>query len=131
FAIWLTRSYARGDLLTATLFDAAFVLLYSLAPFVAAKIGRPFGEAAARAEYVAPALLFVFAAIAAIEPAAATPWTAFGVLFALLAVIAWRSLATGQSGLYFVAAFFALVAEATWSSLHLTNERIGTSIALY
>jgi hypothetical protein len=131
FAIWLTRSYARGDWLTAAGFAAAFVVLYSLAPFIAARLKRPFGEATRRAEYAAPALLFVFAVIARVDPAVATPWTVFGILFALLALIAWRALATLESGLYFVAAFFALVAEASWSATFLTTDRLLASTVLY
>ena len=131
FAIWLTRSYERGDWLLAAGFAAAFVVLYSLAPFIADKLKRPFEGAARRAEYAAPALLFVFAVIARVDPAVATPWTAFGILFALLGIIAWRALASLESGLYFVAAFFALVAEAAWSATFLTTDRLFESVVLY
>jgi hypothetical protein len=131
FAIWLSRSYARGDWLTGAGFAAAFVLLYSLAPFIADKLKRSFDSVTRRAEYAAPALLFVFAVIARVDPAVATPWTVFGILFALLGVIAWRALATLESGLYFVAAFFALVAEASWSATYLTTDRLLASVVLY
>jgi hypothetical protein len=131
FAIWLTRSYLHPDWPVAVGFTGAFIALYSFAPFVADKLGRPFSDATRRAEYVAPMLLFVLAVIARIEPAVATPWTLFGVLFALLLVIAWRALASEQPGLYFVAAFFALVAEGAWSSMNLTSERLFASIVLY
>jgi hypothetical protein len=131
FAIWLTRSYAHADWLLAVGFDAAFILLYSLAPVVAEKVGRPLADSTRRAEYVAPALLFVFAVIARIEPAVATPWTLFGILFALLGVIAWRAVASEESALYFTAAFFTLVAEASWSATFLTTERLFASIVLY
>jgi len=131
FGIWLTRSYARGDWLTGAGFAAAFVLLYSLAPFIADTLKRSFDSVTRRAEYAAPALLFVFAVIARVDPAVATPWIVFGILFALLGVIAWRALATLESGLYFVAAFFALVAEAAWSATYLTTDRLLASVVLY
>jgi len=131
FVVWLTRSYLPGDLLSATGFAAAFVLLYSFAPLVAAGLREPFTARARRAEYVAPCLLFVFAVMARIDPAAAAPWIPFGILFALLGVIAWRALASDEPGLYFVAAFFALVAEAAWSATFLTPARVPASIALY
>ena len=73
----------------------------------------------------------MFAVIARVDPAVATPWTVFGILFALLALIAWRALATLESGLYFVAAFFALVAEASWSATFLTTDRLLASTVLY
>src|SRR6476661_11183808 len=52
-------------------------------------------------------------------------------MFALLALIAWRALATRESGLYFVAAFFAVAAEASWSATFLTPDRLRSAIVLY
>jgi hypothetical protein len=55
----------------------------------------------------------------------------FGTMFALLALIAWRALAAPDSVLYFIAAFFAVAAEATWSATFLSTETLGRGIALY
>ena len=44
----------------------------------------------------------------------------FAALFAVLAVIAWRALEASEAGLYFVGAFFAVAAEASWSATYLT-----------
>jgi hypothetical protein len=131
FAVWLARSYANASWIIATAFVVAFVVLYSLAPLIAARFGRPFTGIARRAEYAAPVLLFVFAVLARIEPAAATPTVLFSALFALLGLIAWRALTTGESNLYFIAAFFAGAAEAAWSATFLTAEHLRAAIVLY
>ncbi len=130
-AIWLTQSYATGSWIIATGAVAALVALYSLAPMMATRMGHGFGPVAQRAEFAAPALLLLFPVLARIEPAVATPALLFSVLFGLLALIAWRALTTGTSPLYFIAAFFTVAAEATWSATFLTTVRLGSAIALY
>ena len=81
--------------------------------------------------YTAPFLLFVFPVVARIEPAVASPFGLFGALFFLLALLGWRALATSNAPLYFVAAFFGVAAEASWSATHLVAERLGAAVALY
>jgi len=103
--IWLAVSYSSGAWITVTLFAAACGAFYALAPMAGDLAGRPLTGAGAKAIYAAPILLFVFPVIARIEPAAADPFILFGAMFALLALIAWRALATPESGLYFIAAF--------------------------
>jgi uncharacterized membrane protein len=130
FAIWLGRY--PGDALTmATLFAGVFVVLYLLAPMIAEWCEKPFEGIAAQAVYAAPILLFVFPVLARIEPAAASPWLLFGVLFVLLALLAWRALVIPASPMFFLSAFFALVAEAAWSATHLLTEQLGTAVLLY
>jgi uncharacterized membrane protein len=131
FAIWLAVSYASSAWITVTLFTAAFGAFYALAPMAAALAGRPLTGVGARAVYAAPILLFVFPVIARIEPAVAEPFLLFGTLFALLALIAWRALATQESGLYFIAAFFAVAAEASWSATFLSADHLRAAIVLY
>ena len=130
FAIWLGR-YPSGALTMVALFTAVFVLLYLLAPMIAERLKKPFEGIAVQAIYAAPILLFVFPVLARIEPAAASPWMLFGTLYVLLALIAWRALAIPDSTLFFIAAFFALAAEASWSATHLVTERLGTAVLLY
>jgi uncharacterized membrane protein len=130
FAIWIGR-YPPGALLIASSFSAVFVLLYLLAPVIAAWLKKPFEGIAAQAIYAAPILLFVFPALARIEPAAESPWMLFGILYVVLAVIAWRALAIPNAVLFFIASFFALAAEASWSATHLLTERLGTAVLLY
>ena len=131
FATWLAKAYAPGAWTIAIVFAALFVAFYLVAPLVAARMRRPFEGPAARSVYAAPLLLFVFPVIARIEPAVGTPGLLFGTLFVLLALIAWRALAARESALYFVAAFFAVAAEAAWSATFLTTESLGRGIALY
>ena len=131
FATWMARSYSSAAWVIVMAFAAAFVVLYSLAPLAAAHASRPFGDTGRRTEYAAPVLLFVFAALARIEPDVASPLILFSVLFGTLALIAWRAVTSGESGLYFVAAFFAVVAEAAWSATFLTAEHLRAAIALY
>jgi uncharacterized membrane protein len=130
FAIWISR-YPPGTLTIVSIFSAVFVLLYLLAPAIAGWLKKPFEGIAAQAIYAAPILLFMFPALARIEPAAASPWMLFGTLYVLLAVIAWRALAIPNSALFFIASFFALAAEASWSAAHLLTERLGTAVMLY
>ena len=130
FAIWIGK-YPSGALAMASIFNAIFVLLYLLAPAIAERLKKPFEGIAVQAIYAAPILLFVFPVLARIEPAAASPWILFGTLYVLLALIAWRALAIPASPLFFVAAFFALAAEASWSATHLVTERLGTAVLLY
>jgi hypothetical protein len=131
FAIWLAMSYSSSAWITVTVFATVCGAFYALAPMVATLIGRPLTGAGATAVYAAPLVLFVFPVIARIEPAAGEPLVLFGAMFALLGLIAWRALATGESGLYFVAAFFAVAAEASWSATFLTPERLRAAIVLY
>src|SRR6185503_13615633 len=130
FAIWIGK-YPSGALTIASIFNAIFVVLYLLAPAIAERLKKPFEGIGVQAIYAAPILLFVFPALARIEPAAASPWMLFGTMYLLLALIAWRALAIPASPLFFVAAFFALAAEASWSATHLLTERLGTAVLLY
>jgi uncharacterized membrane protein len=130
FAIWIGR-YPPGALTMATLFAGVFVLLYLLAPMIADRVKKPFEGIAVQAIYAAPILLFIFPVLARTEPAAASPGLLFGTLYVLLALIAWRALAIPRPPIFYVSAFFALAAEASWSATHLVTERLGTAVLLY
>ena len=129
-ATWLAVSYAADARHTAVAFTAVFVLLYLFAPAIANRFGRPLADRP-RTAYAAPFLLFVCAALAGVEPAFAQPWPLFAPLLALVLLIAWRASATATGGLYFVAAFFAVAAQAIWSAEHLVVDRLGTAVAVY
>jgi uncharacterized membrane protein len=131
FAVWLATSYAASAWRLAIAFTVVFAIFFALAPMAAARAGRPFSSLGSRTIYAAPILLFVFPVIVGIEPAAASPLVPFAGLFVVLAVIAWRALALNEAGLYFVAAFFAVAAEASWSATHLVADRLGPAVALY
>jgi uncharacterized membrane protein len=131
FAIWLGVSYSSSAWTTAVASVAASVVLFVAAPMVAEWLGHRFSDVGAFAVYAAPTLLFVFTVIARIEPAVAAPWGLFAPLFALLALLAWRALATGDMALYFAAAFFGVSAEGSWSSTHLTIDHLPAALQLY
>jgi uncharacterized membrane protein len=131
FAVWLGQSYAHSAWTTALGFASAFVVFFALAPVLAARFGRSLAGASARAVYAAPILLFVFPAITRIEPAADSPLALFAPLLALLVLIAWRAFALDEFQLYYVAAFFGLVAEAAWSATHLTVDHLRAGFVVY
>jgi uncharacterized membrane protein len=131
-AIWLSGSYVTDARFVVLGFTVAFFALFLAAPSIADRLGRPFDDTGRVATYAAPALLFVFAALARLDPAFGRSWfVLFAVLFALVIVCAWRALATGQGGLYYVASFFALAAQAVWSTLYLTPDRLGAAVIVY
>ena len=115
----------------AALFTRSLRAALSAVAVIAERLKKPFTGIAVQAIFAAPILLFVFPVLARIEPAAASPWMLFGTLYVLLALIAWRALAIPNSALFFIAAFFALAAEASWSATHLVTERLGTAVLLY
>jgi len=101
----------------------------SLVPVIAARAGRPLESTVGNSVLAAPALLFIFPALIAIEPRCSAPLPVFGAFFALMTVIAAFSIARREQLLYYVAAFFAVVAEATWSVRYLNEETL-LSIAI-
>jgi len=131
FAAWLAVSYAHGAFATVVAFASAFILFFALAPVCARQLNRQLPGVSARAIYAAPVLFAVFAAIARIEPSAASPAPLFAPLLALLAIVAWQAFARREFPLYYVGAFFATIAEATWSATHLTADHLAAAFALY
>ncbi len=130
-AIWLAVSYAGSARLTALAFTALFAVFFGLAPAIARRFGRPIAGAAVQAIFVAPLVLFLPAALARIEPAFASPMPLFATVIALVLLVAWRAAVERDGRLYFIAAFFAIAAQAAWSVTHLTVESLGTAITWY
>jgi Predicted membrane protein (DUF2339) len=130
-AVWLAVSYAPGARHTALAFTALFAVFFGLAPAIARRFGRAFEGAGVRAIFVAPLVLFLPAALARIEPAFASPMPLFATVIALVLLVAWRAAVEREGRLYFIAAFFAIAAQAAWSVTHLTVESLGTAIGWY
>ena len=131
-ATWILATRARPSQgLVALGFTALFSVFYVVAPVVAGWLARPLTGAAARAHYAAPLLLTTFPVLAAIEPSFVAPWPLMGTLLALVVLIAWRAVASGSGSLYYIAAFFAIAAQAVWSAVHLSLERLGTAVGVY
>ena len=130
-AVWLATSYSERFLFVALAFTSAFVILYLFAPTIALRFAHPLSGRAGRSAFAAPALLFVYPVIAGIDRSLEAPWPLFGPLLALLLVIAWRAVALERGGLFFVASFFAVAAEAVWSAAHLTVDRLPAAVSIY
>ncbi|MGH9331829.1 MAG: DUF2339 domain-containing protein, partial [Vicinamibacterales bacterium] len=130
-AVWLAVSYAPRARYAALAFPALFATLFAMGPAIARRFGRAFAGAGAQAIYVAPLLLFAPAALARIEPAFASPLPLFATVIALVLLIAWRAAAEEEGHLYFIAAFFAIAAQAAWSVTHLMADRLGTAVQWY
>ena len=128
-ASWLAFSFTPGTWLPPLLFCAVFVTFFICAPLLAARAGRRFE--AKGAEFAAPLLLFVPVVLARLEPAFSAPLPLFATLLGLVLLIAWRSIASGTGVLYYLAAFFAVAAQASWSATHLRLELLPAAVAVY
>ena len=138
FAIWLGGSYHAAAWPGILVAVAAFALFYLAAPFTTsiALVRRraadvDFGPIASRAVLAAPLLLFAFPVLIAREPNAGSPALLFTGLIALLAACAGFAIVRRTGIVYFIAAFFAVAAEAVWSAKYLTPERLIPALAIY
>jgi len=140
WAVWLRTGYYPSAWPSILAWLAAFVVFFLAAPWIAERpwvVGRwPAAKSmaqppAAYALFAGPLLLFVFSALLTLEPRAANPALTFGVLLALLAACAWVAIARGEGAVHFIAAFFALAAEAIWSARFLRPERLLPALAVY
>jgi hypothetical protein len=139
FALWLGRGYTVAAWPGVLGFLALFVGFFLAASWLDRRWGGgrtglgggPPHRAWALGRLTAPLLLFVVPVLLAMEPAAAAPALPFGVLAVLLAAIAAAAIGYGDGKLHFLAAFFAVVAEAVWSTRHLDADRLLSGVALY
>jgi hypothetical protein len=130
-ATLLAVSYWSGARHPIVVFTAAFVIVFLFAPWVAAWFDHPFRALGARTAYAAPLMLFAFPVLLGIEPAFARPWAPLGTLLVLIVTIAWRSAVAGTGAMYFIAAFFAVAAQASWSARHLDAETLRAGVSIY
>ncbi|MEO8624140.1 MAG: DUF2339 domain-containing protein, partial [bacterium] len=132
FAIWFQTSYTAAAWPWILGIVSAFVLFYLAAPFIAGILqGGELRGVGALSVFAAPLLLFAFPLLMAIEPLAAAPGLPFGVLFVLLAACAAFAIIARAGPVHYIAALFALAAEAVWSSRHLDAEHLYAGLALY
>ena len=130
FAAWTAVSMPAQAWLAASGLVAGFACFFLAAPAIACWFDRAFEEVGVQAVYVAPTLLLVFA-VTARQPAAAAPAGLFAVLFALMLLLSWRAVAGRQGLLYYIAAFFAVAAQASWSAAHLRIDTLESALVLY
>ena len=131
WAVWLGTSYDDTARQLAIGFVAVFVLLYLFAPTIAGRCARPFSGSGANSVYAAPALLFVFAVIAGIDPGAEPPIPLFAPLLVLVLTCAWRAMALDRGGVFFTASFLGVATQAVWSAAHLTVDWLWPAVAVY
>lgn len=132
FVIWFETSYSAAAWPSVLALVSAFVLFNLLAPVIASSWRDvALDGAGAMSVFAAPALLFTFPLLLVIEPAAAAPALTFGVLFVLVAACAAFAIAARLGAVHYVAAFFALAAEAVWSSKYLDAAHLYSGLALY
>ena len=124
FAVWLARSYTSEAWPTVLGVLAVFVCLYLVAESLARSLGRDEDDLLSAATLAAPLLLATIPALVLLEPAAERPLVLFGAAFALFALVAAVAVRRRRGSLYFVAAFFVLIAEAAWSARYLAPERL-------
>ncbi|MBY0497501.1 MAG: DUF2339 domain-containing protein [Cyanobacteria bacterium] len=130
-SLWLTVAHLPGSMLPMTGFVAAFVVLYLAAPKIAERFSAGFDDIGEYAILTAPLLLVAFPLFVMQDAQAASAVRTFVPLFALVALIVWRSFSESTGRLYFIAAFFALVTEAAWSSKYLVPETLPAALATY
>jgi uncharacterized membrane protein len=132
FAIWFQTSYVAAAWPWMLGIVSAFVITYLTAPIVARALRDVELEGSAMFPvFAAPLLLFAFPLLLAIEPRAGAPALTFGVLFGLLAACAAFAIVARLGTVHYVAAFFALAAEAVWSSRYLDAAHLYSGLALY
>lgn len=135
FLVYLARN-AGSDLLppigpVLLGFISLFVVFYLASPLLARRLRRPFEDVARHAVLAAPALLFTFPLLIGVEPDVPSPALLFGVLFALVAVVSAFAVVEHVGLVHFVAAFFALAAEAVWSGRYLNDEHLLGGLVIY
>ncbi|MEO8033032.1 MAG: DUF2339 domain-containing protein, partial [Acidobacteriota bacterium] len=121
FAVWTATSYNESSWPAILAWIAVFVTGY----LVAERFART------DAVFTSPLLLFMFPTLLAIEDATRAPALLFAVLFLLLGATAAYSLLARRGMPYFIACFFAIVAEGVWSARFLEPQNLWSALILY
>lgn len=130
-AIWFASSYESRAWPGILIFILLFACLYLAAPLGAKRFGKAFADIGKLAVYAVPLILFTFPVLAVIEPACAAPGLLFGGLFLILLGASAYALYAEEGPVYFIAALFALLAEACWASQHLDAAHLYSGLALF
>lgn len=124
---WLLASYDHEAWPAVLGFVVAWMLLYLAAPWVSRRLGRPLETSAlAGTAFLAAAPILIV-----LEPATAAPGLLFGVLFLMLAAAGGFALFYEDGRIHYVAALFAVGAEALWSARHLNERTLVPALVLY
>lgn len=121
FAVWASISYTSTAWPVILAWVAAFITLYLAA---ATKLGPRGSEAGSL-------LFFMFAALAALEPAAQRPELLFGVALLLLGVTAYCATRWSAARLHWIAAILTFVGLAIWTGNHLGESNLASGLMLF
>lgn len=124
---WLRRNYDSDAWPVVVFFLAGFVMTFLVAQWLRSRARR----APSPARFAAPALLIAFALLATNEPTTASPYLLFSVLFGLLLAVAATAIFLADGWLYYAAVPSVLLAQASWSLLYLTVERLIPALVIY
>ncbi len=128
FAVWSGFSYRDFAWPSIVWWVAAFVLFYAAVPALLVMIGRGFGNLGRQTTLAAPVLLFMFTVLSEIELRAVDPRLLFGVLFALVALLGFAAARYRSGTIWFIAAFFAMTAQWSWSAGYLVSSNVGEAM---
>jgi hypothetical protein len=133
FAVWLASSYGPGAWPAAPAFLLLFAALYLGLPWLQARlrVKRPFGDGGQLGVLVGPLLMFGFAALLVLEPAAGDSLVLFGCVLAALGLAAAYAAQFVEGHVWLTAAAAALLAEAVWSVRFLDATRLLPALAVY
>jgi uncharacterized membrane protein len=131
WALWLAASYESGAWPAVQMFAALFAFFYLASPLIARHFGRGFQGVGRYGVYAASLLLFILPCLVAMERACAAPWLIFSTLFLILLGVSAYALFFEERALYYIAAVFAILAEAVWSIKYLTPGRLDSGLAIY
>jgi hypothetical protein len=131
WAIWLTASYDHRAWPSVIGFILLFAFFYLAAPFIARRISRGFKGIGKYAVFAAPLILFALVCITAMEPACESPGILFGALFLIMLGASAYAVHEEEGVVYYIAALFALLAQAVWSIKYLGPERLYSGLGLY
>jgi hypothetical protein len=121
FAIWSAVSYTPLAWPIIVAWIAVFVVLHLA---VGTRLRSAATNAAGLLFAMFPILLFA-------EPRAASPGLLFGSMFVLLVLVAAFAIRWERGSVFYIAAFFAILAEGVWSAKHLTEARLLQGLAIY
>lgn len=131
WALWLAVSYESSAWPSVQVFVALFAFFYMASPLIARHFDRGFKGVGRYGVYAASLLLFVFPFLIAMERRCAEPGLVFGTLFLILLGTSACVLIFEQNAVYYIAAIFAILAEAVWSVNYLRPGRLYSGLVLY
>lgn len=134
FLQWWTanpEATASGRWRALLAFVALFVTFYLWSHRRARRAGSPFTGLARHAALAAPALFFLFPALAATEPAFASPVVPLAVLLGLLALVGAHAAAERNRLSYVLAGWLAVAWAMVWTGRHVHPETHLQALVVY